>query len=46
MVEATKRVQLPSGPGVRAPAPKGLKVLEGLGAGKPETARTRGRSAT
>ncbi|WP_375691567.1 class I SAM-dependent methyltransferase [Pseudooceanicola sp. LIPI14-2-Ac024] len=40
MVEATKRVQLPSGPGVKAHAPKGLKVLEGLGAAKPETART------
>jgi len=40
MVEATKRVQIPSGPGVKAHAPKGLKVLEGLGAAKPETART------
>ncbi|MDF1854476.1 methyltransferase domain-containing protein [Pseudooceanicola sp.] len=39
MVEATKRVQMPAGPGVHAKAPSRLKVLEGLGAAKPETAR-------
>ncbi len=39
MVEATKRVQYPSGPGVRTEVPRGLKVLEGLGAAKPGTAR-------
>ena len=42
MVEATKRVQAPSGPGERVARRSGLKVLEGLGAAKPETARTRG----
>lgn len=40
LVEATKRVQMPSGPGVRVRERAGLKVLEGLGAAKPGTART------
>ncbi|WP_163848784.1 class I SAM-dependent methyltransferase [Pseudooceanicola aestuarii] len=39
IVEATKRVQAPSGPGVRDRPARGLGVLEGLGAGKPKTAR-------
>lgn len=44
MVEATKRVQMPAGPGVRVHQPRGLKVLEGFGAGKPETARVGSRA--
>ncbi|NIZ11056.1 class I SAM-dependent methyltransferase [Pseudooceanicola sp. HF7] len=41
MVEATKRVHLPAGPGERARRGSGLRVLEGLTAPapKPETAR-------
>ncbi|MBY6090813.1 class I SAM-dependent methyltransferase [Maritimibacter alkaliphilus] len=42
MVEATKRVQAPSGPGERIRKPSGLRVLEGLGAAKPEGALSRG----
>lgn len=41
IVEATKRVQAPSGPGVREKQRRSLGVLEGLGAAKPETARQR-----
>jgi SAM-dependent methyltransferase len=39
MVEASKRVQAPSGPGVRVTGRAGLKVLEGLTSPKPEPAR-------
>ena len=41
MVEATKRVQAPSGPGERVRAKSGLRVLEGLAAPKPDAARAR-----
>ena len=38
LVEASKRVHMPSGPGVRDKAPAGLKVLEGLTAPSPPRA--------
>jgi SAM-dependent methyltransferase len=42
MVEASKRVQAPSGPGEKVLRSSGLRVLEGLAAPKPETARSAG----
>ncbi|KGM50612.1 class I SAM-dependent methyltransferase [Pseudooceanicola atlanticus] len=39
IVEASKRVYMPSGPGERVARPSGLKVLEGLTSPKPEPAR-------